>query len=103
VKCVYTTISEVLYSRRRTFSLYFIFRVHSAIDDIIILLHYKNEELCMMLKIGSILNDSNFQPITIIVASYIADYMTAWLILFSYIYTTSIRRNLDELIYTQKE
>ena len=58
-ECVHTTISEVLYSRRRSFSLYFIFRVRTAIDDIIILLHYKNEELIYMLKIGIILNDSN--------------------------------------------
>ena len=57
-ECVYTAISEVLYSRRRTFSLYFIFLVRTAIDDIIILLHYKNREL-YMLKIGMILNDSN--------------------------------------------
>jgi hypothetical protein len=32
--------------------------VRTAIEDIIILLHYKNEEL-YMLKIGIILNDSN--------------------------------------------
>jgi hypothetical protein len=61
---VYKTMSEVLYSSRRTFSLYFIFRVRTAIDDLIILLHYKNEKL-YMLKIEIMLNDSNLLIYTI--------------------------------------